>query len=59
MSATLLARVGKVHYYFLVDWRLQLAGKKGEENQAGIDFPIPDMGPKRDRSSRRKLTAGW
>lgn len=30
MSATLLASVGKVHYCFLVDWCLQLAGKKGE-----------------------------
>lgn len=41
MSATLLPRVGKLHYYFLVDWRLQLVGKKGKENQAGIDFPHP------------------
>lgn len=59
ISATLHPRVGKLHYYFLVDWHLQPAGKKGKENQARIDFPMPDARPKRDRRSRRKLTAGW
>lgn len=59
MFATFRPKVEKLHYYFLVEWHLQLAAKKGKQNQPGIDFPILDARPKRDRRSRRKLTAGW
>lgn len=33
--------------------------KEGKGNQGGIDFPVPDARPKRDRSSGSQLTAGW
>lgn len=53
------AQGGKITLLLLCRLEFTAGWKEGEEKQGGIDFPIPDARPKRDRSDSGKLTAGW